>query len=232
MFAERKVERINRLFELAAQQGGSNLWRQLALLDGMLNTFPPPPKDKSRPRSRPARLDAEPAALAALQKADVAEVRTRVEKLTALLTWPGKPNLEPQPAAQPLSAEEQKRFEAGKELYTVTCGACHQPNGAGQEGLAPPLLESDWVLGPEQRLIRIALHGLRGPITVKGRAFELEMPSMSVLDDEQIAAVLTYIRRGWGHAAAPIAPSTIANVRAATEKRADAWTEPELLKIQ
>jgi mono/diheme cytochrome c family protein len=152
-----------------------------------------------------------------------------VEKLASLLTWPGKPDSDAN-AVQPLSPEQQKRFEAGKELYAVTCGACHQLNGNGQEGLAPPLLESDWATGSAQRLIRITLNGLRGPITVKGRTYELEMPSMGVLDDEQLASVLTYIRREWGHTASPIDPSTIASVRKATEQRDEAWTESELLR--
>ena len=62
--------------------------------------------------------------------------------------------------------------------------------------------------GIEQRLIRIALHGLRGPITVKGKPYQLEMPPMGVFEDEQIATVLTYVRREWGHAATPVASAT------------------------
>jgi len=231
IFAARKSERINRLLRLAAQQQGSILWRQFALLDGVLDTFPPPPKDKPNQQPNPARLDTEPQALSALQKSEVTETRARGEKLASLLTWPGKPEQETT-VIQPLTAEQQKRFEAGKELYIVTCGACHQADGNGQDGLAPPLLNSDWTTGSEQRLIRISLHGLRGPITVNNRTYELEMPSMAVLDDEQLASILTYIRREWGHAASAIEPSTIATVRKATEKRDEAWTESELSKIQ
>src|SRR4030095_9464786 len=108
----------------------------------------------------------------------------------------------------------------------------HQINGKGQEGLAPPLVESDWTTGSEQRLIRITLNGVRGPITVKGRTYELEMPSMAVLDDEQLASMLTYIRREWGHTASAIEPETIAKSRKTTEKRDEAWTELELLKVR
>ena len=131
----------------------------------------------------------------------------------------------------PLTLEQKARFEAGKELYQVICGACHQPHGNGQEGLAPPLADSEWVVGSEARLVRLTLHGLRGPIKVKGKTYQLEMPQMAILDDEQIAAVLTYIRREWGNAAAPVEPKTVAKIRAETEKRDDAWTEAELLKI-
>lgn len=135
------------------------------------------------------------------------------------------------PPIQPLSAEQKARFEAGKELYAVVCGACHQLHGNGQEGLAPPLASSEWALGPEERLVRISLQGLRGPVKVAGKTFQLEMPAMAVLEDEQIAAVLTYIRREWGNAAAPVDPKTVAKVRADTAKRDEAWTVEELLKI-
>jgi len=133
--------------------------------------------------------------------------------------------------AIPLTPEEQKRFEGGKAMYEATCLACHQAHGLGQAGLAPPLVGSEWVSGSEQRLIRIVVHGLRGPIKVKGETFELDMPGLGVLDDDQIAAALTYIRREWGHPYAPISPATVKKVREETEKREDAWTMAELLKI-
>ncbi len=131
-----------------------------------------------------------------------------------------------------LSAAELKRVEAGKANYEMVCLPCHQPHGLGQEGLAPPLAGSEWVSGSEQRLIRLVLHGLRGPITVKGQPFELDMPALGVLEDEQIATVLTYIRNEWGHSYAPVADATVKQTRAQTADRADAWTQDELKKIK
>jgi mono/diheme cytochrome c family protein len=109
--------------------------------------------------------------------------------------------------------------------------ACHQPHGLGQEGLAPPLVGAEWVTGSPERLARIVIHGLRGPVTVNKQVFELDMPSLGVLDDEQIAAVLTYVRREWGHAASAVDTAAIKKIREATANREDAWTEAELLKI-
>ena len=57
--------------------------------------------------------------------------------------------------ARPLTDEEKRRFEAGRTMYEATCLACHQQHGMGQPGLAPPLVDSEWVAGPETRLIRI-----------------------------------------------------------------------------
>jgi mono/diheme cytochrome c family protein len=176
-------------------------------------------------------LNAEPAALAALEKSTVKELQERAQKIADLLTWPGKPGAEPEIVVRPLAPEEQKRFDQGKELFLISCGACHQPHGMGQEGLAPPLVDSDWVLGSPQRLVRIVLHGLHGPINVKGKAFQLDMPALGVFDDDQIAAILTFVRREWGHTANPVEPDLVKTIRAETEKRDDAWTEAELLKV-
>lgn len=131
----------------------------------------------------------------------------------------------------PLTADEQKRFAAGKAVYEATCLACHQPHGMGLEGLAPPLVGSEWILGPEKRLVRIVMHGVRGPIRVKKQTFELDMPALGVLEDEQIADVLTYVRREWGHSATTVPTSTVKKIREETAKREDAWTEADLLRI-
>ena len=136
------------------------------------------------------------------------------------------------PAGPKLSPAEMKRFEIGKANYEVYCLPCHQPHGLGQEGLAPPLVGSEWIGWPETRLIRMVLHGLRGPITVKGQPFELDMPSLSVLDDEQIATVLTYVRNEWGHAYPPVSTNAVKQVRDQTADRVDAWTQEELVKIK
>ncbi len=135
------------------------------------------------------------------------------------------------PKGSTLSAAEMKRFDLGKAHYETVCLPCHQPHGLGQEGLAPPLVGTEWVSGPEGRLVRIVLHGLRGPITVKGQPFELDMPALGILDDDQIATILTYIRNEWGHAFAPVSTETVKKIRDQTVKREEAWTQEELLKI-
>jgi mono/diheme cytochrome c family protein/glucose/arabinose dehydrogenase len=133
--------------------------------------------------------------------------------------------------AKPLTPEEQKLFDNGKEVYEATCLACHQPHGMGQEGLAPPLVGTDWMASSPERLIRIVIHGLRGLIKVKDQSYEMDMPALGVLDDEQIASVLTYTRREWGHSYSAVTPDLVKKVRQETEKREEGWTEPELLKI-
>ena len=133
--------------------------------------------------------------------------------------------------ARPLTDEETRRFEAGKQMYEAVCLACHQVHGLGQPGLAPPLVETEWIKGSDDRLIRIVLNGVRGPIKVKNDTFELDMPSLGVLDDDQIAAVLTYVRREWGHTFDPVSPAKVKKVREETASREEAWTMPDLLKV-
>jgi len=230
IFTEGREDRINRLLELAVSDTAGATWQQLALLDGIASTAPAAARGRPAPKPKPVELKVEPPAIALLAKLTNQELQTRLAKISPLITWPGKPG-QTNEVVKPLTAEQQARFAAGKDLYLVTCGACHQPHGNGQEGLAPPLAGSEWAVGSEQRLIRIALQGARGPMSVKGKTYEMEMPAVSILDDEQIATVLTYIRREWGHTADPVEPSTVAKVRAETAKREEAWTEAELLKI-
>jgi glucose/arabinose dehydrogenase/mono/diheme cytochrome c family protein len=145
----------------------------------------------------------------------------------------GEPNLARRKAVKgpPLTAEQQRLFDIGKGIYEATCLACHQAHGLGQEGLAPPLVDSEWVSGSPERLARIVIHGLRGPIRVKKQQYELDMPSLGVLEDEQIAGVITFVRRSWGHGFSPVDAALVKRIREATKAREDAWTEAELLKI-
>jgi len=144
-----------------------------------------------------------------------------------LFTWPGKVGAPPSTIPE-LSPEESRSFAQGKELYATTCAACHQPTGLGLDGVAPPILNSEWVLGSEDRLARIVLRGLTGKLTVGKRTYELEMPPLNTLTDPQIAAVLTFIRREWGHEATPVSTATITRIRQATQDRSRPFTAEDL----
>lgn len=120
----------------------------------------------------------------------------------------------------------------GKRVYTNICMTCHQADGKGQAGVYPPLAGSEWVMGNEERIIRIVLHGLNGPIMVEGKEYNNVMtPLGTVLKDEQVANVLSYIRQEWGNSAPDVSADTVARVRAETTKRTQPWTAAELLKI-
>lgn len=75
---------------------------------------------------------------------------------------------------------------------------------------------------------RAVLHGVTGPIAVAGTKWDLEMPGFGAFADEDIAALMTYLRREWQHGASPVTAADVAKVRALTKDRAKAWTEAEL----
>lgn len=123
------------------------------------------------------------------------------------------------------------RAQLGKRVYDTTCIACHQANGLGVPGQYPPLVASEWVTGSEERIIRIVLHGLNGPITVEGKEYNNVMAPLGSLKDDQIANVISYVRASWGNTAPEVAPETVAKVRADTAGRNTFWTAAELLKL-
>jgi mono/diheme cytochrome c family protein len=119
----------------------------------------------------------------------------------------------------------------GAKMYAQNCSICHQPGGTGIPGQFPPLAGSDWVLeeGPN-RIIKLILNGIQGPITVSGQQFNNSMvPWRDTLTDEQIAAVATYIRSTWGNKAPPVKPEDVKAQRDATAARSTAWSAAELL---
>lgn len=125
----------------------------------------------------------------------------------------------------------------GAAAYTSACVACHLPTGVGQPGAIPPLAASEWVTGSEERLVRIVLYGLKGPMKVKGADYNSAMPAFGKVtgsgynwSDEKVAAVLTYIRASFGNTAAPITKDQVAAIHAKDNNRPE-MTQEELLKL-
>jgi mono/diheme cytochrome c family protein len=143
--------------------------------------------------------------------------------------------LPPKPGDAAAAAPAVDPLVLGKSVYMTVCATCHQPTGLGLPPAFPPLAGSEWVAGSEDRIIRIALHGLVGPVKVKGVEFVGAMPPAGPgsgfnLSPEKIAAVLTYVRHEYGNGAAPVSAAKVAEVRAATGNHAP-WTAAELEKI-
>lgn len=105
----------------------------------------------------------------------------------------------------------------GRALYVDHCAACHRYDGTGMQDTFPELRHSPIVQADNPTsLIHVVLRGARSPSTEQ-RANRLAMPDFAwKLTDEQIAAVLTYIRDAWGNSAAPVDGGHVAEVRAAT----------------
>jgi mono/diheme cytochrome c family protein len=121
----------------------------------------------------------------------------------------------------------------GKAVYENVCGLCHNNDGSGKPGQAPPFAGSEYALGNPNHMIRIPLAGLAGPVEVKGQQWNLAMPAMgAALPDDDLAAVLTYIRQSWGNKASAITPEQVKAVRAAVGTRTQPWTADQLKAIQ
>ena len=215
----RSTNSIAQLLEVASAAAE---WQQVFILDGM--------GTRARTKMKKIYFASEPNGLEQMRSNP--KLAGRVDKLEQLLTWPEQPGYVPPPFVPPLTADEQKAYELGRNLFSVTCAACHQPTGLGSGGVAPPLVDSEWVLGSNERLARIVLQGVQGPIVAAGIHFDSTMPSWgSSFNDEQLAGILTYIRRDWEQGGPPIQPDTVKAVREATAKHEGAWTGEELSKI-
>lgn len=118
----------------------------------------------------------------------------------------------------------------GAALYSQNCALCHQLDGSGQTGLYPPLAGSEWLKGDPRLPVRIVLAGLQGPVTVKGVRFDGQMPSFSnVLSDEELAAVLSYVRAEFNGVREPVPAALVARLR---PERELPWTAAELKKAK
>jgi mono/diheme cytochrome c family protein len=135
-------------------------------------------------------------------------------------------------AADPAPKATPAQIEAGKQVYARVCFACHQPTGLGLPGAFPPLAGSSIVTEADpKKIIRIVLHGLQGPIEVKGVKYNSVMPPHGPqLKDQEIADVLTYVRNTWENKAAPVSADVVAQIRKADKARTTMWTWAELTK--
>ncbi len=104
-------------------------------------------------------------------------------------------------------------MEKGKRVYSQTCFACHLLTGEGMAGVFPPIAKSDYLMADKDRSIRAVVKGLSGPIKVNGTDYNGVMPPV-MLNDEQVAQVLTYVRNSWGNEGDVITPDEVRKVRA------------------
>ncbi len=231
---ERDPQKCEMLLALVVAQEGTGAWRQISLAEGLVSVL------NSR-RFQPIELAAVPKVTGMLSRSENIQVREAGTRLPELFAWPGNPRNPTTTARreQNTSPEVQALSDAGKTLFSQICAACHGLNGEGLRPLAPPLTNSEWISGSPERLIRIALNGVSGPIHVDGLKYEPpvtlpDMPALrEALDDEQIASVLTFIRSQWGaDVPGTVRPDHIKKIRTITQDRELPWTEDELLQIK
>ncbi|HYG76526.1 MAG TPA: PVC-type heme-binding CxxCH protein [Planctomycetota bacterium] len=223
-FASRRSDRISKLIDLIA--ACKNPSRQAAMLSGII---PPAPAKGKAPVLKGVEMQTPPATLEQLKNSADKRVADTALALAKLIVPPG--TLAAAKKLPPLTEDQRAIYDHGKTHYMQICAQCHQPSGAGEEGKAPPFIDSEWVDFSDERLVRIVLNGIRGPMSVNGREYNMEMPAVPQLDDKTIAGCLTYIRREFGKGK-PVEPATVTRIRKELGSREEQWTEAEILKIK
>ncbi len=220
--ASRRPEVIDALLaHLATSNPG---WFEQAVLAGMSLRL-------MADEGEPLKL-AQPPAVWAHRAAYGADAAPRFEQIAVAMAWPGHQPVK-SVAARALRPAELKQFAQGRSIYATTCAACHGADGRGIKPLAPPLRRSEWVLGSADPLIRITLHGMEGAVQVGGVQYHPPdvlpaMPPLTAMNDADLAATLTYVRRAWSHGAEPVSAKEVGRVRAQTAGRTQSWTDAEL----
>lgn len=201
VFGEGSAERVVRLLQWTAASERPG-WQQQAVLGSV---------------AKPVRLSAKVEMPPEFAQADDKRIRALAEQLERRFLWPGKDG----GARGELSVADRSLFRAGEKAYAINCAPCHQSNGRGLADTALPLAGSKWVMGPDVLLAKIVLLGKQGKLT-------LMPPWGNVLDDRQIASILTYIRNEWGNSAPPVFPETVRKVRSETRAMNGFWTDETL----
>jgi glucose/arabinose dehydrogenase/mono/diheme cytochrome c family protein len=198
------------------QADSTPAWLSAAVLDGV-ERFIPGEGD----RRRTVFLPAEPRALLEFSKGGSPEA-SRARESLRYLRWKGREDVSGSALAG-LDATQRRQYERGRQEFAV-CAACHQPNGEGMNGLAPPLVGSPWATGSVAALTRIVLNGKTSG--------ETTMPPLGSLDDEKVASILTYVRRSWGHESSIVTVGEVQAIRTEVENRHEPWTEADLEPIR
>ena len=146
----------------------------------------------------PVRLAEPPRELLALATGS-GEIAALAKAVAAALDWPGKPASVAE--VRTLTPAEEHRFQAGREIYGNLCSGCHRADGRGSEKVAPALVGSPLLAGDASLPIRVVLAGMEGDPGL--------MPPLGTLTDDEVAAVLTYVRREWGNTASPVDPADV-----------------------
>jgi mono/diheme cytochrome c family protein/glucose/arabinose dehydrogenase len=153
---------------------------------------------------------------------------------------PPPPELQVFGPTRTLTGDALKTYNLGREVFNrdAHCATCHQPNGLGLAGIYPPLTAKNnpWLADNDERLIKIALKGLWGPIEVDGKRYDPSkgvppMPGFGVfLNDEELAAALSYVRQSFGNDLPAIDPAHVAKLREQLKEQADFFSVEDIMK--
>ena len=125
----------------------------------------------------------------------------------------GQPSLTTEAVAAPKGVQtKDQRIAEGKKIFNQSCFACHQANGMGLPGIFPPLANSDYLNADHNRAIGVIINGQEGEIVVNGVKYNQVMPPQ-ILNDDDVANVMTFILNSWGNSGDMITPEQVQQVR-------------------
>jgi nitrite reductase (NO-forming)/hydroxylamine reductase len=129
------------------------------------------------------------------------------------------------------AAPDAETMKRGQAAYAKGgCIGCHQPTGMGVPPVFPPLAGSEWVAKSTSIAIRNILHGMQGPITVKGVTYNSAMPAVTTLSDKEVADVVTYVSNSWGNTGPTVTEAEVAAIKKKYADRKTPWTAAEYEK--
>ncbi len=122
----------------------------------------------------------------------------------------------------------------GLQLFREICTACHGSVGQGVNGLAPPLINSEYILSA-RRLGLVLLHGMKGPLHVNGVRYEFnaQMPGLTSnksMTDQDIADLMVYLSNAFGNSDLEATPELVKELRNLKPDEG-VYSESELLEI-
>lgn len=143
-----------------------------------------------------------------LSDSDLADIATYLKDMPAPTSKSDKTDL------------AQNTRSLGAAVYVDNCAACHMDNGQGQPQVFPQLKGSSAVQAAKaETMIRVVLAGAGIPATTS-KPTGLKMPAFNEkLDDDQIAAVVSYIRNAWGNRASFVSAGDVAKMRTNLRKK-------------
>ena len=140
--------------------------------------------------------------------------RVRLVALCALLSGVGGVLHAEPPAASPPAAQTPDNGVAGQKLYARHCLSCHQADGGGVPNMQPAIAGGSWVKGDPGALAAFVLTGGFDSAQRKDSAVDNVMPPFAQLTDEDLAAILTFIRQKFGGGAPAVDAAQVAAARA------------------
>ena len=209
LLADKNAEKNTVILEFAATQLSEHPWQSRVAMDQSSTYY----------KGKQCKLNMEPIGFELLQE--------KYPLFLSTVWWLGRENVAEYKPKQ-VDQRSAKLIARGKQVYNI-CKVCHQVNGLGQFPTYPPLTNTSYVTGDATVLIKIMLHGLDGPITVGGKNYDATMPPITVKNDHDIAAVISYIRQAWGNEAEVVYPSEVSAIRKQYEGRKSMWRAEELL---